>query len=68
MMADDKTSGDKTSVVNHGWQCPVCMRVNAPHVDHCPCVYVSKGYPVQPVPVYPVYPPYWINGQFPITC
>jgi len=20
-----------------GWLCPRCNRVNAPHVDHCPC-------------------------------
>ena len=23
--------------MNQGWSCPICRRVNAPHVQECPC-------------------------------
>lgn len=28
---------DETQLTPIGWQCPVCKRVYAPHVDSCEC-------------------------------
>ena len=38
---------------NYGWICPECGRVNAPHIDTCPCS-EHKDYWNQPI--YPNYP------------
>lgn len=38
---------------NYGWVCPKCGRVNAPHIDACPCS-EHKDYWNQPI--YPNYP------------
>ncbi len=29
---------DKTNIDNKGWECPKCGKINAPHVNQCPCV------------------------------
>ena len=33
---------------NYGWICPECGRVNAPHIDTCPCS-EHKDYWTQPI-------------------
>lgn len=48
----------KKNKKNYGWICPKCGRVNAPHIDACPCA-EHKDYWNQPN--YPNYPnDYWI--------
>ncbi len=57
-----------------GWKCPVCGRVNAPHVSTCPCsLRPLPDYPEPPIlphPWEPYTPPYYWEktGPFRITC
>lgn len=56
---------------NYGWVCPKCGRVNAPHIDACPCsehkdYWIQPIYPDCPGPIYPDCPgDYWIYPNYP---
>lgn len=30
--------------IQQGWQCPRCLKINAPWVSQCPCYVEPKGY------------------------
>jgi len=51
--SDDLVKGNRMGFAQQGWQCPVCLRVNAPWVSQCPCN--PCGY--LNYPTYPTYPP-----------
>lgn len=36
--------------MREGWKCPACHRINAPHIDACPCSEGSAGVPAVPLP------------------
>jgi len=63
------SNGSNVTVTNSlpespsGWVCPLCGRVNAPHVSQCPCrtnAYPYTPYPYTPYPWYPYTTPYTI--------
>lgn len=53
----------KKNKKNYGWVCPKCGRVNAPHIDACPCSVHQDYYWNQPI--YPNYPNDYLTPGIP---
>ena len=49
-----------------GWICPICNKVNGPHIDSCNCQSITWHYvPWEPIPWWPKWPttfPYDTGG------